>query len=272
MILRLRIAFAVLWLCCSCAVSAQLGFKMPYVNSATQGTTQNLPVTVTNFDSIVSLQYVIRWNPLVLKYVKVDNFGVPGLSTANFNATHAVDSGYVRLQWEGPIFPGVTLPDGATLFRLRLNTIGPDTSSSRVLFTELTNTFPATYFEAVKVQADTTTEIFEEAACVLKHGYVAIGFTVAATEPESGSALALTAAPNPFSEGTYATFSIEYTADVQVVITDATGRILFQKDMPKLPAGKHGIEIDKAIFPAKGAYFLTVRAGSETSVRTLICN
>lgn len=239
---------------------------------ATPGATQNLPVTVTNFDSIVSIQYVVRWNPAVLKYLKVDNFGINTLSTNNFNATHAIDSGFIRVQWEGPIFPGVSLPDGATLFRLRLTAIGADTSSSSVKFTEITDHFPATYFEAVKVNRDTSVEILEEAQCVLNHGFVAIGYTVPTTEAVNENKWGLSVSPNPVTAISQATFSLDKSTDIQAVIADASGKIVYQKDFPGLSAGIHGIEIDKAIFPAKGAYFLTIRAGSETSVRTIICN
>lgn len=271
---RLRIAFAVLWLCCSVAASAQIGFSIPFVNAAVPGTDKNLTVKVTNFDSIVSMQYVIRWNPTVLKYVTINNFGaLPNLDILDFNASNAIDSGYVRLVWEGPnSFPGVSAPDGTTIFRLRFTVIGPDTSSSPVKFTELINTFPATEFEIVKVVSpDSTLQAFDEHQCDLINGFVAVGFTVATQEPTETDALALSVAPNPFSDNTTAEFFLEQSADVQVMVADATGRIVFQKDMPDLPSGKNGLDLDKAIFPAKGAYFLTVRAGSEMSVRPMIC-
>lgn len=272
---RLRIALAVMWLCCACALSAQIGFSMPFINGAATGSNKSLTVKVTNFDSIVSMQYVIRWDPTVLKYLTIDNFGaVPTLGLTHFNAANALDSGYVKLQWEGPnFFPGVSVPDGTAIFRMRFNIIGPDTSSTIVKFTEITNTSPFIEFEVLKVVSPNgTIQAFDEHHCTLTHGFVAVGYTVATAEPTIQDALELTVAPNPITENTRADFFLEQTADVQILIADATGRIVFQKELPNLPSGKNGIDLDKAIFPAKGAYFLTVRAGSEMSVRPMICN
>ncbi len=271
---RLRIAFAVLWLCSSAVLPAQVGFSLPFLNAVSTGSNKAMPVKVTNFDSIVSMQYVIRWNPAVLRYITIDSFQLPNLGLNNFNVQRALDSGFVKLQWEGPdYFPGISKPDNSAIFRLRFNVIGPDTSSTSVRFTEITNTFPVLDFEVLKViSPDSTIAAFNEHQCKLKNGFVAVGFTVDTEEPQGPEALRLTLAPNPFSENTRAEFYLAQTADVQAIVADAAGRILFQKDMPQLPSGKHGININKAVFPAKGAYFLTIRTGSQTSARTLICN
>ena len=220
------------------------------------------------------MQYVIRWNPAVLKYTTINNFGaVPNLDISKFNVLNAVDSGYIKMVWEGPnSFPGTSVPDGTTIFRIRFNVIGADTSSTSVKFTEITNTSPFIEFEVAKTKADSTVIAFDEHTCKLTQGFVAVGYTVATQEPGETDALALSVSPNPFSENTKATFYLDQTADVQALISDASGRILFQQAMPHLPPGKHAIDIDKAIFPAKGAYFITIRAGSEMSVRPMICN
>lgn len=220
------------------------------------------------------MQYVIRWNPAVLKYITIDSFQLPSLAITNFNVQRALDSGIVRLVWEGPnSFPGVSRPDNSTIFRLRFNVIGSDTSSTFVRLTEITNTFPTIDFEVVKViRPDSTIIGYDEQQCTLNHGFVAVGFTVGTQELDSSDALQLIVSPNPFSDNSRADFFLAQTADIQVIVADASGRILFQKDMPQLLPGKHGIDINKAVFPAKGAYFLTIRTGSQTSSRTLICN
>ena len=273
MSLRLHIAFAVLWLACSGALSAQVGFSMPFINGAETGTNKNLPVKVTNFDSIVSMQFVIRWNPSVLKYYNIAQFGLPGLDITDFNVQRALDSGYVRLLWEGPnSFPGVSVPDGNTIFRLSFTVIGQDTSSSPVKLTQIIDNFPTTEFEIVKViSPDSTLAAFNAQQCNITQGFVAVGFTVATEEPNIQNPLTLKISPNPFSNNTYAEFYLEQSTNVQALVADATGRILFTKDMPQLPSGKHAIDIDKAIFQAKGAYFMIIRAGSQMSVRPMIC-
>jgi hypothetical protein len=272
MIFRLRIAFAVMWLCCASAVSAQVGFSIPFVNNAVPGTDKNMTVNVTNFDSIVSMQYVIRWNPTVLKYVTINTFGaLPGLDILDFNVQHAIDSGYVRLVWEGPnTFPGISLADGTTLFRLRFTIIGNDTSSSPIKFTEITYSFPTTEFEIVKAQAGGSLIDLQEDECDLTHGFVAVGYTVSATEPTENDPFGISISPNPSAENTRVSFQLAQTSDVQVLVADATGRTLYTEDMPQLPAGNNSMVLHQNLFPEKGTYFITLRSGSEMTVRPLI--
>jgi hypothetical protein len=269
--IRICSVIAALWLLGSSSLKAQVELSLPYVNNAAPGSVKNLPVRVANFDSIVSMQFVIRWNPAIIKYTGIDNFGtLPNLGLTNFNATKAVDSGYVRLLWEGPnSFPGVTLPDGSTIFRLKYTVIGPDTSSTPVRFTEITYSFPFTEFEIVKVVApDGTLAAFTEQDCRLVNGFVAVGYTVSADEPNDGE-LEMQVAPNPFSDKTIASFSLERTSDVQVTVTDLAGRVIHQQELRALNSGIHQLTFGREIFPAKGAYFLTIQAGSQTTVRPL---
>lgn len=268
---HLRIAFAILWLCCSNALSAQrLGLSMPFVNDAAPGSNKTMSVRVTNFDSIISMQFVVRWNPAVLKFLTIDGFGeVANLDLSDFNTLRALDSGYVRLVWEGPnFFPGVTVMDDASIFRLRFNVIGQDTSSSPIKFTEITYSNPQTEFEIVKAIRVDSTVTFNEQDCTLKHGFVAVGYTVAAREAAS-EALETSVYPNPFAEGADAQFTLLEPADVKILITDVAGRLISEKILPGLSAGMQQYHFDSTLFPAKGTYFLTIIAGSQRCIRPL---
>ncbi|MEY4203885.1 MAG: hypothetical protein RL013_1588 [Bacteroidota bacterium] len=269
--IRICSVIVAVWLLGSSSLNAQVELSLPYVNNAAPGSVKNLPVRVANFDSIVSMQFVIRWNPAIIKYTGIDGFGtLPNLGLTNFNATKAVDSGYVRVLWEGPnAFPGVTLPDGSSIFRLKYDVIGPDTSSTPVKFTEITYSFPFTEFEIVKVVApDGTLAAFSEQDCRLVNGFVAVGYTVSADEPNDGE-FEMQVAPNPFSDKTTASFSLDRTSDVQVTVTDLAGRVIHQRSLSGLNSGTHQLTFGREIFPAKGAYFLTIQAGSQTTVRPL---
>ena len=263
-----------LWLFSSFALSAQIGFSLPFVNDAAPGSNKSLAVRVTNFDSIVSMQFVVRWDPTVLKYLTIDNFGaVPQLDINDFNALRALDSGYVRMVWEGPnSFPGVSVDDDVTIFRLRFNVIGPDTSSSQVKFTEINYSFPNTEFEILKVVSpDSTLQAFNETECNLDHGFVAVGYTVSAEEA-TREELEMSVLPNPFSTSTEAVFTLEQAADVRLLVTDVQGKVIHQEFIPRLPAGIHKHAIDQAVFPSKGAYFLTIYAGKQTCIRPILFN
>ena len=247
---------------------------MPLVDEAVPGSNKLIPVSVTNFDSVVSMQFVIRWNPEVLKYLTIDRFGVlPSFTISNFNAQHALDSGYVKMMWEAPnSFPGVSVID-TTIFRLRFNVVGADTSSSHIYFTEIVNSFPAIEFEVVQVAGpDSSLVAHGLEDCSLQNGFVAVGYTVATNEPDGGNIKGLSISPNPFSESTHIEYNLEQKADVKALVSDATGRVLFQKTILDNPAGNHQLTLDKTLFPAKGAYFFTIQTGSQNLTRSMICN
>ncbi|MBN8677756.1 MAG: T9SS type A sorting domain-containing protein [Chitinophagales bacterium] len=268
----IRNTFISLWLLLGASsLSAQgVSFYFPHINDATPGTNRLMPLRVVNFDSVVALQLVIRWNPAVLKYVNIDQFNLPGLAGADFNANNALDSGYVRLQWEGPttLPPGIAVPDSSTIFRFRFNVIGQDTSSSPVWITELLN-FPITNLEVVKVQPDTSNVAYGVDDCTITHGFVAVGFTVSANEPQANE-LPVTLAPNPFLVSSQLSYFLEETSDVQLVISDVNGKIVHKEQFFQLQSGQHGMVIEKESLGAPGIYALSLRAGRKIATRTLV--
>ncbi|MFN0214090.1 MAG: T9SS type A sorting domain-containing protein [Saprospiraceae bacterium] len=267
----LRNTFVSLWLLIGAvSLSAQgASFYFPFINNAAPGSIKLLPLKVVNLDSVVAMQLVIRWDPAVLKYINIDNFNFSDLNLGDFNVSRAIDSGYVRLQWEGSsVPPGVSAPDSSTIFRMRFNVIGPDTSSTPVKITELLE-FPPTYFEIVKVRPDTSNEDYTLMECPRTNGFVAVGFTVAANEPAANE-VPLSLSPNPFSVSSQLQFELDQTADVQVFITDALGRMVFEKRFFKLPPGQHGMVIENSMLAVSGLYSLRLQAGRKTTTRSFV--
>lgn len=266
--LCLRIAFTSLWLSLASFLSAQIGFSLPFVNNIAPQATVNYPVKVTGFDSIVGLQFVIRWDPAVFEYLTVDNFNLDDLSFGDFGTTQTLDSGILRMQWEAPLpLAGVSLPDQTTIFRLRLKAIGAVNSGSTVIFTEA---FP-TIFEVARVNSDSTITGFGINQVDLTQGFGAIGYTVAAKEPVSNGAdnFSIRIFPNPFYEKTQVSFDLETASEVHLAVTDAAGRTLVEKALPQLPPGQHGIEIASPLLREKGAYFLIMRTETQSCARPL---
>jgi len=267
----IRNTFVSLWLLfVAVSLSAQgASFYFPFLNNVTPGSIKLMPLKVLNLDSVASMQMVIRWDPKVLKYLSTTNFNFSDLSIADFNTARALDSGYVRIQWEGTSAPpGFSVPDSSVIFRMRFEVIGSDTSSSPVKITELLD-FPPTYFEIVKVRDDSTNEDYLLPECPITHGYIAVGYTVATGEPAENE-VPISFSPNPFSVSTQLQFDLDETADVQVFITDALGRIVFEKRFFRLPSGQHGMVIENSMLGAPGLYCLTLRAGRKIAIRSLV--
>jgi len=253
------------------SLSAQgASFYFPYLNNASPGSNRLMPLRVVNFDSLVAMQMVIRWDPKVLKFLTIDQFTLDGLSLSDFNTIRAVDSGYVRLQWEGPtsLPPGSSVADSSSLFRMRFNLIGPDSSCSSLVVTEILD-FPALNFELVKVLADTSNLAYNLDECPHTKGFICIGFT-SSTEDPAASELPLSLSPNPFLVSAELNFELAEKTDAQVFITDAMGRIVFKKYFFELSPGQHGMVIENGMLGAPGLYSLTLRAGRKIVTRKFI--
>ncbi|MDO8365660.1 MAG: T9SS type A sorting domain-containing protein [Saprospiraceae bacterium] len=267
-----RNTFISLWLLFGAvALSAQGAcFYFPTINNAAPGSNKLMPLKVVNLDSIVAMQLVIRWDPQVLKFLTIDMFGLQGLNLGNFNTSRAIDSGYVRLQWEGPtsIPPGTSVADSSTIFRMRFNVIGPVLSSSPVIVTEILD-FPPLNFELVKVKPDTSNVVYTMKDSCITNGFIAVGYTVATNEPGDNE-VALSISPNPFSVSAQFQFELTETADVQVFITDALGHIVFENNFFQLPTGQHGMVIEKDKLGAPGLYSLTLQAGQKIATRRVV--
>ena len=263
---RLLILLASICLANAYSLRAQVGFSLPFINEAYEGQVMNMPVNVSNFDSILSVQFVIRWDPEVLEFLSVGTFSLPDLGSEDFGLTHALDSGIVRFAWYAPDTFGVTEPDDYTIFKIKFRVIGPTLSGTEVFFTELP---PLTFFEVT--QRGGTTYGFtnpDDVPPILEQGFVAVGYTVAAGEPQAVPDVNIQVFPNPFSDRTQVVFEAEKAAFAQVFVCDALGRVLLQKEMNWQP-GRNGMEIERSNLPASGTFFLVVQSEGKTWTRAL---
>lgn len=96
-----------------------LRLSLPEVTVA-DGETVTLPLTVTDFDSIVSLQLSINWDTEVATYVDFELAALPLLAIGDFQA----DEGELRLSWFDNEGDGESLPDGTVIARLTFTAMG----------------------------------------------------------------------------------------------------------------------------------------------------
>ncbi len=99
------------------------------------GSTYCMNVKVADFKNILSLQYSINWDPAVLKYIKVDNMGLPGLAESNFGATQA-DQGKLGISWYDASLKGVSHMDGTAIYQVCYEVIGESGSQTKMLVSE----------------------------------------------------------------------------------------------------------------------------------------
>ena len=68
-----------------------------------------------HFDDILSLQFTIRWNQEVTKFVKFAPIDLPKLNNDNLN-TQTAPQGFIRFLWVDLSLKGVNLVQGTPLF------------------------------------------------------------------------------------------------------------------------------------------------------------
>jgi hypothetical protein len=248
------------WLLSFFSLSAQVGFSMPTVTNTVTGQQVNLPVSVINFDTVLTAQFVIWWDPQVIQFEGIEHQPNPLslVDSVRFNQNETAQ-GFLYFTWEK--FSGLTLADGTVIFTLNMKVIGANGTSTNVVFTEAP---PTLYFEVVRNPGG---QVFNINTALLTQGFVGVG-TVDAPEQQATFSNLLVA-PNPFSAATTATFSLTEAAPVRCWVTDVTGRICFE-EIRQWPAGRNGTVIDNTLLHAHGLYFLHLSTGQEHVVRPIV--
>jgi hypothetical protein len=100
-------------------------------NSGVQGAQVVVPVTVSQFQQVATFQFSLHWDPAVITFISLEQYGVPGLASGNFN-TGQSSSGSITVSWDDPDGANKTLADGATLFALRFSLTASAGATSRV--------------------------------------------------------------------------------------------------------------------------------------------
>lgn len=93
-------------------------------------------ITVSGFREVTTTQFSLNWDPAILRFVSVGDFGVRGLSEDSFGGSFASD-GKLAISWDDPEGVGVTLPDRSTLATVTFEVVGKPGSSSFLRFADV---------------------------------------------------------------------------------------------------------------------------------------
>ena len=87
-----------------------------------------VPIKVTNFNNLLSLQFSIGWDYSKLNFVGIGSYGSTAmtLSSGNFGLNNASTSGLISFSWNDGALNGITLSDSTTIFVLKFLTKGSD--------------------------------------------------------------------------------------------------------------------------------------------------
>ena len=131
-----RIVLALLLTAC---VSITAQSQVTFISSGAQvmpGDSVEVDITVDDFINIVSIQYSINYDSLVMRYRRVKNKN----NTVNVNIGDPRDPGVYEGQltqtWNDPGFNPQTLPNGTRLYTLVFDVVGEECDSTFVRFTD----------------------------------------------------------------------------------------------------------------------------------------
>jgi hypothetical protein len=95
-----------------------------------------VPIRATNFKDLISTKFTLKWNPSVIGFIDVSNYGVPGLSiSSNSFGTNNTQNGMLTFNWNDPTRQGKTISDTATLFKVRFYTTNATNTQTQITFT-----------------------------------------------------------------------------------------------------------------------------------------
>jgi len=116
--------------------------------SVEQGAEVCVPVQAKGFKRLLSNQYTIKWDPEVLKFKSIKDFGLPRLSQQNFGLPRAAE-GLLPFVWIDQSLQGVSLEDGSTVYAICFEAIGSSGQQSQITLVE-----EPTPFEVVTIKEE----------------------------------------------------------------------------------------------------------------------
>lgn len=90
-------------------------------------------VKTKDFEQILSMQYSMNWNPNILKFKDIRNYGLDGMSIQSFGM-HMVQKGTLTFSWYDPALRGFSKTDGTRLYSVCFEAVGEPGSKSRFEF------------------------------------------------------------------------------------------------------------------------------------------
>ncbi len=111
------------------ARAATLTFAVGATNAVTNSQVV-VPIRVTNFTGVGSFSFSFHWATNVARFVAVEQFSLPGMTTNDFGI---FPDGTITVAWFEPSSGVTNQPDGAMVFGVRLQLVGPASATCPVI-------------------------------------------------------------------------------------------------------------------------------------------
>ncbi len=228
-----------------------------YVQDQTvvENTVIEVPVRVTNFRSILGLQFSMSWDAEVLEYVGLEQLALT-LTPENFG-TVSVENGILVISYIDMALQGVDLPDNAVFFAISFRPVADAGNQSQLAFT---NT------PAVQEVTDTSQQAV---AASYEDGMIAIVDATSATADVQAPLHISEVHPNPFSDATRVSWQQARAGNTTWQLYNQVGQLI-ASDEAYYTAGQHQLSFTKKDFPGSGSYILRVQHQNYTITEKLV--
>ncbi len=229
-------------------------------NTANKGETIDVPLQITGFDNIFSLQFSVNWDTTVLAFKEVHSFteALPQF-TADGIGVEDITEGKLIVIWFDNSLTGIDVADSTEILVLRFEVIGEEGTTSSIAFTNE----PA-LIEAV----DATSTILDVE--VIDGEIVVPGNTTTTTFLQAQNGMRLFQNhPNPFYKNTTIKASFSTAEWVLLTITDTYGRSIYEERF-RASNGLNNILIDTEQLTVAGTYTYTLSSGTHQLSKQMI--
>jgi hypothetical protein len=234
------------------SLSAQVTIMTPSMDVDPNASIQ-FDVKASSTDSIVGMQFTLKWDPTVLNFQQVSELVLPS-SMGLGNHFGDLGNGVLTFVWTEENLEGLVLGNEATLFSLDFKVVGPNNSSTLV---EVTG-------DPTLIEVATADEVLE---VTLDNGTVNVG-TTSTTESMTTDFVLFQNTPNPVTEFTNITFELNNRTDADLSIYNTSGKLILVQSTNG--SGLQTITIQREAFPAAGTYFYELKTDNAIARRKLI--
>lgn len=208
------------------------------------GKTYRIPLSVTQFKEVAGYQYTLEVDNQAAAIVNIEVGNLEFLDETNFGKRH-LDEGMLTTSWN-TTSTGLTAAWGQTIYTVMIEA-KKDCRLSDIM-TIGNRLTPGESYSQGQVNG------------------VALEFDALNQGEEI---LLYQNAPNPATEYTTIEFYLPYDEDIQLVISDVTGKVI-QKREGRYPVGKHALTFNTNELPYSEVYFYTLMAGDKVLTKKMV--
>lgn len=228
-------------------------------HQANTGDAVTVSIDVTDYNKILSTQFTLNWDPSVIQYKSVSNFGLNVREQDNFGRNN-VATGELTFFWYDPTLSGVSVADDKPLFDISFDVVGATGSCTTIAFTDSPTVREVVDTSAKKVDA------------TFINGEIVVGqqcLNVSAENLTKDHVDFGKAFPNPTDTGVSMPVYAAHASDAFIRVFDAMGKQIRQISR-KIGAGEQIINLSKETFPQPGIYHIQIQINEQYYTHKLV--